>query len=112
MTVSTLTVSMLTCGELSAANRSRAVELLRQAANTLEQVPEASVELLLRNLLSVSMWLIEAVSPGNTLVSRHPENTSLSITSTSIMRLFEPRQISSSGSTVAVTTQPDEPYHE
>ncbi|GEM_PF-1572919 len=48
------------CGELGLVNRAQAVSILRQAAQTLEQDPEASAELLFYNLVSVQMWLLEA----------------------------------------------------
>ena len=57
----TMNFVTMKCGELSAANRSRAVELLRRAADTLEQDREALVWPLLSNLLSVYAWLIGAV---------------------------------------------------
>jgi len=48
------------CGELGLANRAQAVSILRQAAQALEENPEAPIELLFYNLASVQMWLLEA----------------------------------------------------
>ena len=48
------------CGELGLVNRAQAVSILRQAAQALEENPEAPIELLFYNLVSVQMWLLEA----------------------------------------------------
>lgn len=50
----------LKCGELGLVNRAQAVSILRQAAQALEENPEAPIELLFYNLVSVQMWLLEA----------------------------------------------------
>ena len=111
------------CGELGAANRSRAVALLRHAADTLEQEPEAAVELLLSNLLSVSVWLTEAAAPAmpeppcgpwpwqafRTII--HPGSTSTS-TALAPWQAQAYGVTTSCGSALAVTTKPDESNHE
>ena len=50
----------LKCGELGLVNRAQAVSILRQAAQALEENPEAPIELLFYNLVAVQMWLLEA----------------------------------------------------
>ena len=118
-----MTVSTVTCGELGAANRSRAVALLRRAADTLEQEPEAAVELLLSNLLSVSVWLTEAAAPLLPEPPRapwpwqafrtvsHPGPTSTS-TALAPWQAQVYGVTTSCGSALAVTTKPDESNHE
>jgi len=48
------------CGELGLANRAQAVSILRHVVQALEEDPEASIEPLFCNLVSIQMWLLEA----------------------------------------------------
>ena len=111
-------MKVMTCGELSAANRSRAVALLRHAADTLEQEPEAAVALLLSNLMSVSAWLTEAAAPLAPESQHVPWRALLRPGLVSTSTALAPWQAqaypvtTSCGSAVAVTAKPDESNHE